>query len=85
MIFPPSLHKEVIKLFDQLEDISISRLKTSALWGIEVPNDKDHVIYVWFDALLSYISVLDNRPIDSVTYKVQVIGKDILKYVTVIF
>ncbi len=41
-----------------LQDFSISRLKTKMPWGIEVPDDKDHVMYVWFDALTNYISTL---------------------------
>ncbi len=41
-----------------LQDFSISRLKEKMSWGIEVPDDKDHVMYVWFDALTNYISTL---------------------------
>ncbi len=41
-----------------LQDFSISRLKTKMPWGIEVPDDKEHVMYVWFDALTNYISTL---------------------------
>lgn len=41
-----------------LQDFSISRLKSKMPWGIEVPDDKDHVMYVWFDALTNYISTL---------------------------
>jgi methionyl-tRNA synthetase len=41
-----------------LQDFSISRLKAKMPWGIEVPDDKDHVMYVWFDALTNYISTL---------------------------
>ncbi len=42
-----------------LEDFSISRLKTKMPWGIPVPGDDNHVMYVWFDALTNYISTLD--------------------------
>lgn len=42
-----------------LQDFSISRLKTKMEWGISVPGDDEHVIYVWFDALTNYISTLD--------------------------
>ncbi len=42
-----------------LEDFSISRLKTKMPWGIPVPGDENHVMYVWFDALTNYISTLD--------------------------
>lgn len=41
-----------------LEDFSISRLKEKMPWGVEVPGDEKHVMYVWFDALVNYISVL---------------------------
>lgn len=41
-----------------LNDFSISRLKTKMPWGVPVPGDDDHVIYVWFDALVNYISTL---------------------------
>lgn len=41
-----------------LEDFSISRMKEKMPWGIEVPGDPDHVMYVWFDALVNYISCL---------------------------
>lgn len=41
-----------------LEDFSISRLKTKMPWGIPVPNDSDQVMYVWFDALVNYVSTL---------------------------
>jgi len=42
-----------------LQDFSISRLKKKMPWGIPVPNDSEHVMYVWFDALINYISTLD--------------------------
>jgi len=41
-----------------LEDFSISRLKNKMPWGIEVPDDPEHVMYVWFDALINYISAI---------------------------
>ena len=41
-----------------LQDFSISRLKTKMPWGIEVPGDSEHVMYVWFDALTNYINTL---------------------------
>lgn len=41
-----------------LQDFSISRLKEKMLWGVPVPGDPDHVMYVWFDALVNYISAL---------------------------
>ncbi len=41
-----------------LRDFSISRLKSKMPWGVSVPEDEEHVIYVWFDALVNYISTL---------------------------
>jgi methionyl-tRNA synthetase len=41
-----------------LQDFSISRLKSKMSWGIEVPGDEEHVMYVWFDALVNYISAI---------------------------
>ncbi len=66
-----------------LHDFSISRLKTKMPWGIEVPNDPDHVMYVWFDALVSYISTL-GWPTDQNTFAqfwpaLQIAGKDNLR------
>ncbi|MCA9358070.1 methionine--tRNA ligase [Candidatus Kaiserbacteria bacterium] len=40
-----------------LQDFSVSRLKTKMAWGVPVPDDEEHVMYVWFDALTNYISV----------------------------
>src|SRR3972149_11193252 len=41
-----------------LQDFSISRLKSKMPWGIDVPDDPEQVMYVWFDALINYISTL---------------------------
>jgi len=56
----PHFRLEEIKKFVQegLKDFSISRLKTKMPWGIEVPGDPEQVMYVWFDALVDYISTL---------------------------
>jgi methionyl-tRNA synthetase len=43
---------------DGLQDFSVSRLKSKMPWGVEVPGDSEHVMYVWFDALVNYISTL---------------------------
>jgi methionyl-tRNA synthetase len=66
-----------------LDDFSISRLKAKMPWGIDVPNDPDHVMYVWFDALINYISAL-GWPEDEKKFKdfwpgLQVAGKDNLR------
>ncbi len=58
-VIPESRLKEIRSFVkDGLNDFSISRLKEKMPWGIEVPNDKEHVMYVWFDALVNYISTL---------------------------
>lgn len=66
-----------------LTDLSISR--TSFHWGIKVPNDEAHVIYVWLDALANYISALGYTSDDTRFKKfwpadVHVVGKDILRF-----
>ncbi|MFA6094496.1 MAG: methionine--tRNA ligase [Candidatus Paceibacterota bacterium] len=57
LVLPLSRQNE-IKAFVERgpEDFSISRLKTKMPWGVSVPGDEDHVMYVWFDALVNYIS-----------------------------
>ena len=56
----PDFRFNEIKAFVErgLEDFSISRLKSKMSWGIPVPGDEDHVMYVWFDALVNYVSTL---------------------------
>ncbi len=69
-----------------LKDFSISRLKEKMPWGIEVPSDEKHVMYVWFDALVNYISCL-GWPVDNKKFKdfwpgLQMAGKDNLRQQT---
>lgn len=56
----PDFRLNEIKTFvkNGLEDFSISRLAKKMPWGVPVPDDEDHVMYVWFDALVNYISTL---------------------------
>lgn len=56
----PDFRFNEIKSFVEggLQDFSISRLKAKMSWGIPVPDDENHVMYVWFDALVNYISTL---------------------------
>lgn len=56
----PDFRFNEIKAFVErgLEDFSVSRLKEKMPWGIEVPGDDNHTMYVWFDALVNYISTL---------------------------
>ena len=84
-ILPESRRNEVISFVKNgLKDLSISRKSFS--WGIKVPSNKDHVIYVWLDALTNYISALNYPNIDDKLYKsfwpatLHIIGKDILRF-----
>jgi len=56
----PDFRFNEIKIFvkNGLQDFSISRLKSKMPWGVSVPGDEEHVMYVWFDALVNYISTL---------------------------
>ena len=84
LIRPERYKNEVLSLLESgaLEDLCISRPKTRLPWGIELPFDTNYVCYVWFDALISYISAL-NWPTGEY-YKTfwpgeHLIAKDILK------
>lgn len=58
-VMPQSRLKEIKSFVGQgLQDFSISRLKEKMPWGVPVPGDDKHVMYVWFDALINYISTL---------------------------
>ena len=59
-VIPHFRLNEMISLIEKggLQDFSISRLKSKMSWGVEVPGDPEHVMYVWFDALVNYISTL---------------------------
>jgi len=57
-IVPKTYYLDVMNaLKEPLEDISISRPRTRLSWGIEVPGDSEQTIYVWFDALVNYLTV----------------------------
>lgn len=84
-ILPESRKNEVIRFVEKgLKDLSISR--TSFTWGIPVPKDEKHVIYVWLDALTNYISALNFPNTEDKKYKnfwpadIHIIGKDILRF-----
>jgi len=58
-VVPETRFKEIRSFVGRgLRDFSISRLKSKMPWGISVPDDDNHVMYVWFDALTNYISTL---------------------------
>ncbi|MBP9748710.1 methionine--tRNA ligase [Patescibacteria group bacterium] len=69
-----------------LQDFSVSRLASKMPWGIPVPGDDAHVMYVWFDALVNYIATLgwptDEKQFTQFWPGVQVAGKDNLKQQT---
>lgn len=84
-IIPASRKNEILSVLnDGLEDISVSRPKDKISWGIPVPHDKQQVMYVWFEALMNYITVLGFPEHDDFkTYwpaDMQIIGKDILRF-----
>ncbi len=80
---------EARRIVEQIEDISISRANVT--WGVPVPWDPKHVVYVWVDALLNYVTAPTYaRPGEDLTARlwpadVQVLGKDILKFHAVIW
>ena len=84
-ISPKSRKNEIISFVKSgLKDLSVSRKSFS--WGIKVPNNKDHIIYVWLDALTNYISALNYPNKENDLFKtfwpasIHLIGKDILRF-----
>jgi len=84
-ILPVTRRNEVINFVKSgLKDLSISR--TSFSWGIKVPNNDKHIIYVWLDALTNYLSALNFPNTEGEKYKnfwpanLHMIGKDILRF-----
>ncbi len=85
-IVPETKKKEALNIIEQgLEDISCSRLKENVKWGIPVPDDDSQIIYIWFEALINYISALGYAE-NSAKFKkfwpadVHCVGKDIFKF-----
>jgi len=86
-IVPKNRQKEIENFVSTgLNDFSISRLKEKMPWGVSVPGDNEHVMYVWFDALVNYISCLgwpdDEKKFNDFWPGVQVAGKDNLRQQT---
>lgn len=88
-VFPPQHNAFILQTLEEksLGDLSVSRPSSRLSWGIPVPGDPEQTIYVWFDALLVYLSGIGypwnggqgleaGWPVD-----LQIIGKDILRYV----
>jgi len=84
-VWPPTRLNEVIAFVEQgLRDLSISR--TSIKWGIPFPGNPDHVIYVWLEALINYISALGFGSADDENFRnywpadIHLVGKDIVRF-----
>jgi methionyl-tRNA synthetase len=84
-IMPEGRRNEVISFVKGgLKDLSVSR--TTFQWGVPVPDDPDHVMYVWVDALTNYLTGIGYPDTDSDSYKrywpcdLHVIGKDIVRF-----
>ncbi len=92
-IMPASRRNEVLSFIESgVTDVSVSR--TAFKWGVEVPFDSKHVVYVWFDALINYLSAIGYHPDEKKRdpkfnifwpADVHIIGKDILKFHAVIW
>jgi methionyl-tRNA synthetase len=90
-IQPESRKNEMINNFIKpgLEDLAVSR--TTFDWGIKVPSDPKHVIYVWIDALSNYITALGYSSTDNGLHErywpadVQLVGKEIVRFHTIIW
>ena len=87
-IQPPSRRNEVVSFVKTgLRDLSVSRRRLK--WGIPVPGDEEHVMYVWLDALTNYLTGVGYPDTESETFKrywpadFHVIGKDIVRFHTV--
>ncbi|KAJ2497376.1 methionyl-tRNA synthetase [Coemansia sp. RSA 1972] len=83
VIYPAVRRNEVLGWLRMgLEDLSVSRPRNRQQWGIPVPGDPDHTIYVWVDALINYLTV-DGFATDALSFfppNVQVVGKDIVRF-----
>tara|TARA_Y100000590_G_scaffold358929_1_gene414536 strand:+ start:785 stop:2329 length:1545 start_codon:yes stop_codon:yes gene_type:complete len=84
-IQPNSRRNEVISFVKQgLKDLSISRKRLN--WGIQVPYDKEHVMYVWLDALTNYLTGVGYPEVSNNNFKnfwpanIHIIGKDIVRF-----
>ncbi|WP_239256364.1 methionine--tRNA ligase [Listeria ilorinensis] len=88
-ILPESRKNEMIKNFIEpgLEDLAVSR--TTFDWGIKVPNNPKHVVYVWIDALSNYITALGYDTDNDIKFQkywpadVQIVGKEIVRFHTI--
>jgi len=88
-ILPTHRKQELLNLLEKAQDVSVSRSKKRVPWGIPVPGDEEQVMYVWFDALLNYLSSARINPGNLLIKKndfqrwpadLQIIGKDIFRF-----
>jgi len=84
-ILPETRRNEILSVLREgLDDISISRPKEKLEWGVPVPGDKKQVMYVWFEALMNYLTVLGYPEHEDFKNfwpaDVQVVGKDIIRF-----
>ncbi len=86
---PESRRNEVMSFVrGGLQDLSVSRLKSSVSWGVPIPDDPDHTMYVWFDALTNYITAIgfgNEQQQKAVGFEkfwpaLHLVGKDILRF-----
>ncbi|KAG9053155.1 methionyl-tRNA synthetase [Serendipita sp. 407] len=94
-IYPRQRQEEVINYLSEeahTQDLSVSRLSSRVGWGLPVPDDPTHTIYVWLDALTSYLTAIGYPWVDSSTMKsagwpadIHVVGKDIVRFHAVYF
>jgi methionyl-tRNA synthetase len=86
---PQSRRNEVMSfVLGGLQDLSVSRLRSSVSWGVPVPDDPDHTMYVWFDALTNYITAIgfgNEERAGAVGFEkfwpaLHLVGKDILRF-----
>lgn len=89
-VFPQQHYLDVLTALNgPLDDLSVSRPRSRLSWGITVPNDPEHSIYVWIDALTVYLSATgypwkaQGALKEAWPPNLQIIGKDILRYVDV--
>ncbi|MFM8927091.1 MAG: methionine--tRNA ligase [Rhodoluna sp.] len=90
-IAPETAKNEVVSFVSRgLDDLSISRSKDKFDWGIDIPWDPSHITYVWFDALLNYVTAIgfgedENKFRTYWPANIQIVGKDILRFHAVIW
>ncbi|HEV7454488.1 MAG TPA: methionine--tRNA ligase [Candidatus Saccharimonadales bacterium] len=84
-VTPDTRRNEILSVLNEgLDDISVSRPREKLNWGVPVPNDKNQVMYVWFEALMNYITLLGYPEGEDFKNfwpaQVQVVGKDIIRF-----